>query len=330
MKYQYIESLKETETTCIFCNWSEKPPKYTITIPTYKRKELLQYAIESALNQKSFSDYEILVLDNNPIRNDEGELVMKQFMHTPHIAYYKNQENLGIINNLNKLGLIARTEWLVMLHSDDMLYPDFLLNVNKIVKEMNPSAIFTEDMIVRTSDDYKPIRDSNQKIKLTKLKRGDYMLWNVGCNPVGLTARRLSILELGGYDPIYGSAGDMNLNYKLATIGQTFLLRGYPLTCYRWMDNETLKRGVIEDITRNAAKIRINILSEILPILPQRIVLQVIRYQEAKELLALKGAKIASINSKEKLIRCLCHIIRFFLNFRRKWRFMSAKQIKHL
>lgn len=40
-------------------------PKITIAIPTYKRPELLKEALDSAINQIGYTEYEIIVVDND-------------------------------------------------------------------------------------------------------------------------------------------------------------------------------------------------------------------------------------------------------------------------
>ena len=45
---------------------------FTIIIPTYCRADLIQYAISSAINQKSFDNYEIIVVDNEPYNGEKN------------------------------------------------------------------------------------------------------------------------------------------------------------------------------------------------------------------------------------------------------------------
>ena len=75
------DNMQETAQTPSFCIKSfgdYNIPQYTIAIPTFNRVDLLKLAIDSAVNQDDFSDYEILVVDNNPERDDATELLMRE------------------------------------------------------------------------------------------------------------------------------------------------------------------------------------------------------------------------------------------------------------
>jgi cellulose synthase/poly-beta-1,6-N-acetylglucosamine synthase-like glycosyltransferase len=56
-----------------------KTPLITIAIPTYKRPDLLEEAINSALNQIDFIDYEVIVVDNDPDSDTETEKLLKSY-----------------------------------------------------------------------------------------------------------------------------------------------------------------------------------------------------------------------------------------------------------
>ena len=98
--------------------------KYTIAIPTYKRANLLKEAIESCLIQKTTTPFAIIVVDNNPERECETEQLLREYNPIPNLSYYKNTENVGMTGNWNKLFELAQTDFVVMLHDDDLLYDD--------------------------------------------------------------------------------------------------------------------------------------------------------------------------------------------------------------
>lgn len=115
------------ESICIIQPKIENPI-YTIAIPTYKRTNLLKEAIESALDQSYAGTYDVIVVDNNPDRDDETELMMMEYRDNARIGYYKNSVNLGMTGNWNRLYELARGKYVVMLHDDDLLY-DYYLSV---------------------------------------------------------------------------------------------------------------------------------------------------------------------------------------------------------
>ena len=64
---------------------------YTFGIPTYKRSKELDEALTSIYNQKSSIKYNVIVSDNNPMRDDETELMMKsKYGKKDNVFYFKN------------------------------------------------------------------------------------------------------------------------------------------------------------------------------------------------------------------------------------------------
>ena len=242
------DNMQETAQTPSFCIKSfgdYNIPQYTIAIPTFNRVDLLKLAIDSAVNQDDFSDYEILVVDNNPERDDATELLMREYKSNDRIAYYKNSKNLGMTGNWNKLYLLARTEWVVMLHDDDMLYPDFMKRMNKVVENDKEAAcIFS---CYNSIDDETGLQPERQKCptKIMTLKEADYL---TGCHlhaPLGMTCKRDIVIELGGFNPDYYPSLDFHFHVKMAHFHTVRWLRGYPIATYRWLVNASQKEETL-------------------------------------------------------------------------------------
>ena len=69
-----FEEISRVETTLIYStNSSSKEMMVTRAIPTYKRASTLKETLDSALHQVCEHDYRIIVVDNDPERNDETE-----------------------------------------------------------------------------------------------------------------------------------------------------------------------------------------------------------------------------------------------------------------
>ena len=67
--------------------------KFSIVIPTFKRTETLIKTINSALSQTYDGEYKIVIVDNNPNRDDKTEL----FMHGVtdfRVSYYNGIESI--------------------------------------------------------------------------------------------------------------------------------------------------------------------------------------------------------------------------------------------
>ena len=81
----------------------ETPPFVTIAIPAYRRQALLKQALESALGQVGFEEYQILIVDDSPLQEGESsetEAMIREYADD-RILYYRNPENLGLMDNWN-------------------------------------------------------------------------------------------------------------------------------------------------------------------------------------------------------------------------------------
>ena len=103
----------------------ERTPKVSILIPTYNRVETLKQTLQSCLNQQNFSDFNIIICDNNPERDDLTEKYLST-ISSPLVKYYKNKKNLGMVGNWNRLIKLSEGEYSLMIHDDDILFPHFL------------------------------------------------------------------------------------------------------------------------------------------------------------------------------------------------------------
>ena len=112
-QYEHVQSI-------LICGAGEKTNvKFSIVIPTYKRVETLKDAIQSSLNQDGEHDYNIIIVDNNPIRDDETESFIKG-LGSPKVKYYKNSTNIGMTANMNRCIELSEGEYAVLLHDDDI------------------------------------------------------------------------------------------------------------------------------------------------------------------------------------------------------------------
>lgn len=101
-------------------------PLVTVYIITYKRRKLLQRALESVINQ-SYSNLEIIVVDD--YSNDDTAAYMKtQIEKDSRITYVINDSNRGACFSRNKAIQMARGEFITGLDDDDEFTKDRVLH----------------------------------------------------------------------------------------------------------------------------------------------------------------------------------------------------------
>jgi len=108
----------------------------TVMIPTYNQEEYIARAIESALAQ-TYPDLEIVISDD--ASTDGTEYIVRKYLSHPNIKYFRQETNIGRVNNYHKiLYEYATGDWVLNLDGDDyLLRQDFIAEAIKAF-ENNP------------------------------------------------------------------------------------------------------------------------------------------------------------------------------------------------
>jgi Glycosyl transferase family 2 len=111
---------------------SNANPKFSIVIPTYNRVSLLNRAVESALRQDGFDDYEVFVVDDD---SDDGTWEYLQNVQDSKLRILRNPHRLSMGPNWNKAVRLSRGEYIFVLQDDDLVSPDLLVTVSRAIDE---------------------------------------------------------------------------------------------------------------------------------------------------------------------------------------------------
>lgn len=214
----------------------------TIAIPTYKRDGNLKEAVESSLNQMGFDEtYQVLVVDNNPERNDETEKLILTY-NDCRLSYYKNSENLGMFGNWNRLFTLAHSNYIVMLHDDDILSPFFLRDISRVLN-MYPNASVIQAGKVKWNEKERcrPILFNDVKqygIQRISLESQFYKFYFQA--PTGTLFRRQDVIELGGFNSDFYPSSDYIFMCNMIQKKEVYFYKK-PLLIYRVGVNTTSK-----------------------------------------------------------------------------------------
>lgn len=98
-----------------------KAPTVSVLMPAYNAEKYVAEAIESILNQ-SFKDFELIILDDNS-KDRTFKIAQEYAEKDARIIFSKNEINLGIARNRNKLISMARGKYVVWQDADDISMP---------------------------------------------------------------------------------------------------------------------------------------------------------------------------------------------------------------
>lgn len=124
----------------------------SVIIPTYKRSEFIERAIESVLKQ-TYQDFEIIIVDdNNPNTEYRKELEekMKKYAYNSKIKYIQHEKNKNGAAARNTGINIAKGEYITFLDDDDIFLPNRLeILVEKLEKNQEYDAAYSSVIIIK-------------------------------------------------------------------------------------------------------------------------------------------------------------------------------------
>ena len=288
-------------------------PDLSIMIPTYRRPDLLKYAIESVVQQRNYNiTIELVVVDNDANTSDNRIENLVYECLPFNIRLYRNKENIGMFGNWNRCIELARSPKLTILNDDDLLHPDFIkLCYSPIGKEMRASSwvifgeghnyIWGEREQLGNVEPFLPV-------KVYELLSG---------NPIpgslGMIMDKDCAVAIGGYDAGLWPTSDYDFTFRY------YLYYGLQktkmvLSVYRWFDNESLKSETISGFLINDLVFRKQVISHIRCGIIRRAML----YLLSEVTCVVESYRYAKLNPEfqsSKVINTCCAftIIRFFV-----------------
>lgn len=246
-------------------------PWLSVVIPTYCRVDLLKQALDSVLAQWNVDFFwDILVVDNEPddgLENETEHLIRSY--ENKRILYYRNSENIRPGDNFNRCFLLARGEWVMMLHDDDLLVENTLQVMGRLInaygEEERPLGAIMATYIQVEYDAARntinaDVSGMNQHLRIQPM---DYHLYQLTHNNVkvlahiggsapsnGSTFSRKAVIEAGGFNEDFGISGDLILLYNMENQYNVYQTT-YPIGFYRWGVNSMMKKESLFRVIRD-------------------------------------------------------------------------------
>lgn len=204
--------------------------KVTVVIPAYNAETHLAEAIESVLNQ-TYSNFELIVINDGS--QDNTLEILKGFEEKDSRVHIINQENQGIAESLNRGMTEAKTDWVAIMHADDVMQPyrlekqmDFL-NQNPDIKVLSCLAEYisaTGKKLGKTTTNLFSRKQFQWYIENTEA---------IGLLHPGVILHKKTILSVGGYRQPFWPAEDIDLWNRVAEKGHLILVQDKVLMQYR-------------------------------------------------------------------------------------------------
>lgn len=240
---------------------------YTIGITVYKRANFLKQCVESAVSQSSSMSFEVIVVDDDPTKGNDVEKVMNDYKHHPLVSYYKKRTNEGLMGNMNRCISMARGSWVLLIHDDDWLFPNYLQAIDKYRIAHSRSKIFVPS---HTTYYFGKFVETKSKLRewICRVKR----CWHITpkdfvngtcATPTGALYHKQTFLDSGGFNADYGMAADYCFFARFVHQHEALRVNDQ-LFNYRWAENESLNPTTILNFKKLNHYIAVYLLSKTL------------------------------------------------------------------
>lgn len=131
-------------------------PRFSIIVPLYNKAPYVRKALDSILSQ-TFTDFELIIVDDGS--KDESMKVVQDFILDVSCMMYDvcdkikviQQENAGVAAARNNGVAKSKGEYVCFLDADDWWEPNFLEEMDRLIKEYPDAGIYCTNYIY-----YKP------------------------------------------------------------------------------------------------------------------------------------------------------------------------------
>jgi glycosyltransferase involved in cell wall biosynthesis len=196
-------------------------PTLTVGLPVFNGARYLEASVGSILSQ-SFDDLELIISDN--ASTDETEAICRSIVgRDPRVSYMRNDENVGIAANFNRLVPLARGRLFKWATADDLLRPAYLERCVSLL-DADPSVVLAYTRTDFVDEDGYPLDLSDRgwhlvsddpSARLSEAIRADHFV------NAALGVMRTNALRRTHLVPRY-SGGDYRMMAELSLLGKFF------------------------------------------------------------------------------------------------------------
>lgn len=179
--------------------------KVSVIIPTYKRdSKYLMRAIRS-IQEQTYNNVEIVIVDDNPPESTFRKDIIKfmqQFKQDPNIVYFENPYNMGGALARNQGIFQASGEYITFLDDDDEYMPRKIEKQVSFMMANSCDMSFTDLKLVNNNKqivDYRKYDNLTSFDKLTLLK---YHLMRHLTGTPTFMYKALKLKEIGGFEDV--------------------------------------------------------------------------------------------------------------------------------
>lgn len=197
---------------------TRRAPLVSVGLPVYNGERYLRQALDAMLAQ-DLEDFELIVSDNAS-EDATAEIVKEYAAADPRVRYYRNDRNLGLTRNFNRVFELSTGKYFKWTAHDDWHPPQTLRACTEAL-EGDPSAVLCATAVAVIDEDGTVLEEWHPSVDLRvpephlRLRR---LLWSMGeTHPLFGVIRADALRRTPLYRPFMGA--DRVLLAQLALMG---------------------------------------------------------------------------------------------------------------
>jgi glycosyltransferase involved in cell wall biosynthesis len=186
-----------------------KFPSVSVLMPAYNAEKYIAEAIESILNQ-TFQDFEFIIVDDCSIDNTL-KIIEEYAQQDNRIGCFKNEINLGIAGNRNKLVSLAKGKYIVWQDADDISLPYRLEHQYQFMEKNEEVGIcggWLQFFNNRGNISIRKYKEKDEDVRKTIFR------FSPVAQPSAIIRKKV-IDEVGFYDLHYPPAEDLDMSFRI-------------------------------------------------------------------------------------------------------------------
>ncbi|MDB4668384.1 glycosyltransferase [bacterium] len=240
-----------------------KRPFFSVLIPSFNRPVYVVKTVRSVL-KSSFSNFEIIISDDNSPKRSEIRKNLKQFESDRRVNIYWQQSNLGEAKNRGFLLNQANGEWHIILGDDDLMYESGLKKIATIINSLKEpelvvfgySIIDEEDNKIFTRRSPRLISvDLNHRYLLQRfLQMNDFPFWYF--HPATFCSSRNLVTKIESNKNV-GIGDDIMFLIDYINLGKSIYIAPEVIFSYRKFKingSEEQKNQSMDDVSESASR----------------------------------------------------------------------------
>lgn len=208
-------------------------PLFSVMIPCYNYAEYMRSTLQSVVSQAPDpSEMQIEVVDDCSTCGD-SEAVTRA-VGQGRVAFYRQPRNLGMADNFNDCLRRARGEWVHILHSDDVVRPDFYDHARQAIRA-HPEIGAWASRVIYMDPDGHWLGLSDIEARRPQILGDDFasrLLVHSRIYFVSFIVRRSVYEQIGGFRPELKLCYDWDM-WKRVALHAPIFYDPTPLGCYR-------------------------------------------------------------------------------------------------